>query len=584
MNMRKLWVKDFCFLILSCCFCSLFADENEDIAQHFEDIAPKKAPYEKETIIRPEEEMISIDRTKILAPELRALVFTDYSKKMISENINDLKGIYVLDMKIPEENKFKRDMEKYLGDPVTLGRIEEIRNDIVRFYNQHGISLVAVSVPPEQKISSGVLHFVIVDGKLGEIKVEGARYFDPRKIKEQISLKKGQTIDGQQLIDDIAWLNNNPFRFIEPLYEPGKGLSETDIILKVEDRLPFRLYAGYENTGNNVGGPSRWLSGFNWGNVFGLDHQANFQFMFAESISQWWGISASYLAPLPWKNLLKVFGCYVESEPEVEIGYFSHGRSWQVSSRYEVPISSGRFRNKVNLGYDFKRANNFLAYTIVQLYSKDTDISQFVFQYEAAYDDPWGTTAFGMELFGSPGKMTKYNTNSKFNAQRPGAKANYFYGKLSCDRITALPANFSWLFTLCGQFSSGKLLPSEEFALGGYATVRGYDEYEVISDEGILIKNEVRSPSLPLLTRQKGKKDELQILGFIDFGWAHHIDQTVLDKENTAIASFGPGIRYNLHDYVTLRLDYGWQLKNIIRNFELDNIHSRVHLSLVVGF
>jgi len=44
-------------------------------------------------------------------------------------------------------------------------------------------------------------------------------------------------------------------------------------------------------------------------------------------------------------------------------------------------------------------------------------------------------------------------------------------------RITRLPCNFSWLLSAAGRYSTRNgLFPSEELSLGGYNTIRGYDD------------------------------------------------------------------------------------------------------------
>ena len=77
----------------------------------------------------------------------------------------------------------------------------------------------------------------------------------------------------------------------------------TDIILMVKDRVPLRIYTGYENTGNNVGGSSRILAGLNIGNLFYLDHRFDYQFMTAPDIAKWQAHSFTYTAPLPWREI-----------------------------------------------------------------------------------------------------------------------------------------------------------------------------------------------------------------------------------------------------------------------------------------
>ena len=58
------------------------------------------------------------------------------------------------------------------------------------------------------------------------------------------------------------WLNNNPFRQVDVVFKPGEKLGATDVELDVNDRLPFRPYVGYEDSGTRFTGPDRFITGF----------------------------------------------------------------------------------------------------------------------------------------------------------------------------------------------------------------------------------------------------------------------------------------------------------------------------------
>src|SRR5690606_17921466 len=116
-----------------------------------------------------------------------------------------------------------------------------------------------------------------------------------------------------------------------------------------------------------------------------------------------------------------------------------------------------------------------------------------------------------------------------------------------------LPKGFSWWLDILFQQASGKLLPTEQFSLGGFYTVRGYDENEVISDNGILIKNEFYFPTIKL--PPKKRTHHLKFLAFIDYGWGYDVNQNVLSRDVATLASLGPGIRYNFENYISARFD-----------------------------
>jgi hypothetical protein len=109
---------------------------------------------------------------------------------------------------------------------------------------------------------------------------------------------------------------------------------------------------------------------------------------------------------------------------------------------------------------------------------------------------------------------------------------SYAYGRLDLHRETLLPLilpikggvdeHFTWVLRASGQFADARLLPTEQFGLGGYDTVRGYNERVVDGDDGWLLVNEIRTPHIPLgnLTARTDGRDWLQGLIFCDYGRA----------------------------------------------------------------
>ena len=48
----------------------------------------------------------------------------------------------------------------------------------------------------------------------------------------------------------LDWINENPFRSTQLIYEPGPQVGTTDVTLVTKDRFPLRIYGGHQNTGN----------------------------------------------------------------------------------------------------------------------------------------------------------------------------------------------------------------------------------------------------------------------------------------------------------------------------------------------
>jgi hemolysin activation/secretion protein len=200
----------------------------------------------------------------------------------------------------------------------------------------------------------------------------------------------------------------------------------------------------------------------------------NYQFTSNDQYNLYHAHSGSWIIPLPWRHTLTFFGSQAESRPDTNNPLFTQsGYSWQVSARYTIPLpSTFAFNQEVVFGGDFKRSNSNLFFGGTGVFNSLTDVDQFMIGYNASLTDDYGSTALSLSGFYSPGGLSDNNNDSNFAMTQAGAKANYEYGLMQLNRTTKLPFDFSLANKLVGQISSGTLVGSEQFGLGGYSTVR----------------------------------------------------------------------------------------------------------------
>jgi hemolysin activation/secretion protein len=445
----------------------------------------------------------------------------------------------------------------------------------------------------------------------------GKKWFSDSSIQDQVRLKSGDAIDSKKLLQDANWLNRNPFRQVDVYLKQGEQVGETDVSLHVEDRFPVRFYAGYEDSGTQLTGKDRLLTGFNWGNVFGVGHQFNYQYTTDTSLSYLKAHSAAYVIPLPWRHTFSLYGSYVTGKanfPSSMAGFNQDIESWQGSGRYEIPLlpidvpwlSNGQFTHQLSVGFDFKRSNNGLEFGQTSLSTSTTDIGQFEVGYSFSVPDPIGQTKLGLELFYSPGNLFDRNTDTDFSLLRTGARSEYMYYRATLERLTKLPCNFSWLLNMSAQGANERLLPSEELGLGGWQTVRGYDERVINGDQGVFASTELRTPPINLISpmvdwvsegddkpKSSDKKpfwrnDQFQFLVFFDAGATRLKKTQPGELDHQWLASYGAGFRYNINPYLAVRFDYGFQLHDSRASTVSPGLdftkHSRGHLGVLVSF
>lgn len=475
---------------------------------------------------------------------------------------------------------------KYLGKQVTLANINLLNRDVVAFFKESGLPVVDVIVP-EQDITAGTLRLIVLQGRLGKVRVEGNEWFSTEQISGEIRTASGEVLTAKKIVDDLNWLNQNPFRRVALEYTRGEEVGTTDMILKVDDRRPFRFYAGYEDSGSHATGINRYLAGFNWGNAFGLGHLMNYQFTTGDDYNDFYAHSVSYAVPLPWRHTLTVYGAYANSSAEVFAGLLTaDGESYSSGLRYSVPLpGSNKVSHELFAGYDYKFSENVITFTMTPAQVKTTEISQFSLGYSANLRDSLGATSVTAVGYYSPGGAFSHNNNADFASSAPNASAEYYYGRMTLERLTKLPASFSLVNSVTAQFSSDNLLVSEQLGGGGYATVRGYGEREANAEEGYISRTEIRTPSMSVggIFDLNIPSDQLQLLTFWDYAALYRREDNNAPTLPTSyfLSSAGVGLRYSVADYLSLRFDYGWQLR--VTEFG-EQGDSRGHISVVISY
>ncbi len=426
---------------------------------------------------------------KQLLPALKGLYFVD-STARIRPNGVAKPGITVMaDLPLLTNAKIRTRLAAFLGKPLYQGDLSRISDAVVAWYRAHDLPVVSVTFP-QQDITGGTVQAVVTVYRLGKVTVTGNRYFSGDMLKSEMQLKPGRRIAIARLKQDLNRLDRNPFRSVDAVLERSKAPGRTDLALHVQDRFPLRVYAGYDNDGQPVTGRDEYDIGFNWGNLFGLDQQLSYRFTTSPDLwrsrnrgaghsndPRFTAHSLDYLAPLPWGDFLHVFGAYSEQVPNLGPNFDEVGHSLQLGLRYERDLPDlGAMAQQFQVGFDYKRSDNNLAFGGTSVFANATDIEQFLLIYGGSIPDAYGQTAFTNRLVASPGNLSAGNTGRAFQASGvAGASASYVYDNLQLTRLFTLPGDMRGIVRLDGQLASGELLPSEQLGLGGIGSVRGYD-------------------------------------------------------------------------------------------------------------
>jgi len=456
---------------------------------------------------------------------------------------------------------------------------------------------IATAIIPPQNIADGTLRVALLLGKFREIKFQGNRWFSESLLRDTLLVGRGEIVRLSEIDRSVSWTNNSPFRRVRVHIDPIPNTGEANLIVGVQERIPLRLTASYDNGGSEVIGKHRYTAAVSYANLWGRDHQASYQFVTTDKPEYFKGHAFDYRVPLPWRHYAQVSASYFTAEPEIYEGLFvNRGESLTSDLRYTVPLRAGVNNADVFAALTFKQSNNNLTWdprgNNVQILGTKTDVFQFSLGASTVRRDKRGGWALGVSLTASPGNVNSRNTDAAYDAgrfgrgdsARIGAKARYAYGILSAQRLLTLAPGWDFTSRLMIQVAEANLLSSEQMSVGGSATVRGFNENVFAGDHGIVFSNELLAPSLktnlPKLSRRGGPM-ETRFLAFYEMADTGLRRRYPIDTARPTLRSTGLGVRMNFATNFALVADYGWQLSKL--PYLVDR-HTKGHVKVTLAY
>lgn len=454
------------------------------------------------------------------------------------------------------------EIRKYLGVQVGQFLLDSLRAAVLKYYASIDRPYVDVTIP-QQDVTDGVVQVVVTESRLGTVTVQGNDYFSSDQYANAVRIAPGQPISNSELSADSDWLNQNQYRHAVIVAQPGDQIGTTDLVVRADDRLPFSVNFGADNTGTKTTSLYRLSAGFDWGNAFWRGDDLNYEFTSAPDPSVLSEHALSYTFNLPWHDSLSLSGGYATTRTIATGPSNTTGVTGTVSPRYNMILPTVWGIHQIfSIGFDYKSTNNNILFGGVNVFPTTSQVDQFVAVYSGNLADPFGSTSATLTLVGSPGGLSSLNNDAAFQAQQAGATANYVYARLSVDRLTNLPPYLTWDSRVTAQISDAILLPSEQLIFGGYQSVRGFEEQGAARDEGVVWQNELRGTGFQTglaqyLSLDSGS-DQLVPFWFFDIGGGQNHHEIPGTRTTwITLAGTGPGVRYSLSRNVNLRFSYG---------------------------
>ncbi len=500
-----------------------------------------------------------------------------------------------------------RDIILYPGQEreVSITTIQGFTNFILSVYQKEGYAGIYVYIPKEAvqgtALVDKILPIKVLEGKIAAIAVE--RFdFDRQEMEKGFlsepvlrlwsPVKEGEAIQKRKLDDFVKLLNLNPDRYVSAVISRSADPNALNLTYDVYEANPWHWYLQVDNSGTEERQWSPRLGVTNT-NLTGTDDRfsAMYQAPWESSIDDNYALFGSYDFPVLTPRLrFNFYGGYSEFDITPQGGPFNFlGRG----SFYGGVLSYNVFQMDkwfVDVTGSLSQENSKV--TPALGLASDVDMDLWGVGVNIHRSDDLSNTSLTFNRVESMGGSSE----SEFTAARLDADPDfiiYNFGAshsqyLNTDKINRVSGSFRWIT------SSERLVPAKMTTFGGFYSVRGYEEDEIVADGGMLISGqyefdlvrhgeslENREANSEGTQESKPWLRKLAPLAFIDFGRAKIKSPVIGEREVRELCSIGVGTIVEIEDNFSAGIYYGWPLRG---TDETDTGEGRLNFSCVYRF
>ena len=460
-------------------------------------------------------------------------------------------GFKISGQDIYREDFLQAMVAEYQGKLVTFKDLQAGADKITAHFRKHGY-LMARCYIPVQKISGGIVEYVVMVGKLDRVEIDNKTKIHPSALENQIRfLKPGEYLTRQKLERAVWLLSDLAGTEAKATLAPGKETGTVLVKIEMTGHQGKNGLLSADNYGNRYTGYNSYGLSYD---ILNPAHEGD-QLALAVSTTgnRLYNYGVNYLLPLGTDGLRMTLGYNMLGYElgDVYRGAEACGSSRMASAGLEYAIKRSQMRNLYaglrfehsslidevrQAGYNARKHSNG---AVLSLYG---DNMQGWGAFSWRVDYKWGVMGFDNSDAITQGRLSQTQGN---------------FHKLSFNLLQQqrLARRLSLLLSARGQLASRNLDSSEHFSLGGAGGVRAYPASEASGDMGYLLRAELRY-ALPV----KGN-NQWQLAGYFDHGGVQinkHDDGT--GDNRRYLQGAGLGVIYSRRDEFFIRADYAWAL------------------------
>ena len=453
---------------------------------------------------------------------------------------------------------FAKITEPFTSRPLAIAELFQLRSAITQLYVDRGYITSGAYIPP-QALQGGVVTIQVIEGTLEAITVTGTRRLDPNYVRSRLAIAAGSPLNRNHLLEALQLLQLDPLiQSLATELAAGTRPGESVLLVKVTEAKNWQGQLVFDNARAPSIGTDRRQLQLSAGNVTGLGDRLSAIYTNTNGSN---ALDLSYTLPLNPHNGTLSFNYGTASSNVIEPPF----ESLEIESKsryYEFTLRQPLIQtptHELALGLTATRreseATLFDGLIPFPALGADRDGKTRLTALRFFQEVTWrGST----EVIALRSQFTVglNAVSATINPNPPDSRFLSWRGQAQWVRLLAPDTLLLVRSDL--QLADRAILPLEQFGLGGQDSVRGYRQDALLTDSGLFASAEVRIPILRLLKLNS----LLQLTPFIDLGTAWNLGNA-LDPNPRTLLSLGMGLRLQVSDRLTARLDWGIPLIHI---------------------
>jgi hemolysin activation/secretion protein len=444
---------------------------------------------------------------------------------------------------------------------LSFAQLLQARAAITQLYICKGY-ITSGAVVPVQTLQrgGGVVKIQLVEGSLEDIKITGTRRLNRSYIRSRLERANQKPFNRDRLLEALNLLQYKNPRIENLSAELTAGnRSGTNLLeVNVKEANTFHAEINLDNARSPSVGSFQRSARLYEENLTGIGDTISLSYGNTDGSNE---VNFNYTLPLTPRDTTLSFNYGYTSnniieEPFNELDIVSNSHRYELSLRHPF-IQTPTEELAVGLTLSHQRSQTFLGFENIGAFplsagadSKGrTHISALRFLQEWTQQGDRSVLALRSQFsFGLP--IFDATINDIGNDVAPDSEFFAWRGQAQWVRSFAPDT----LLVLRGdvQLADRRLVSLEQFGVGGIASVRGYRQDQLLTDNGAFGSIEFRLPILRI--REAGAL--LQVVPFFDVGTAWNNFEGA-DPDSSWLASVGLGLRFQMSDRLNARFDWG---------------------------